>query len=202
MAVEETEDAAFKVVILGDSAVGKSCIAMQAAEGKFPTAMKATIGCDYAVKRVKVGGRVVKLDLWDTAGQEAYRAVTRTFYREAQAAVLVYNLTKNSTFQAIENWLRDLREHSGPDLPVYVAGNMQDLRARREVAAEAAEEFCRANSVNGFAEVSAKTGFGISELFSQVATDLLRLELSQIKLKASRLSAQPPPAPPQSGCCS
>jgi len=200
MAVEGTEDVAFKVVVLGDSAVGKSCIVMQAAEGKFLTVMKATIGCDYAVKRVKVGARVVKLDLWDTAGQEAYRAITRTFYRQAQAAVLVYNLTKQPTFQSIGRWLQDLREHSGPDLPVYLAGNMQDLRAKQEVATEVAREFCRVNGVKGFAEISAKTGFGLSELFSQVATDLLRLELSQIQLKGSRLSAQPPPQ--QSGCCS
>lgn len=200
MAAEETEDVAFKVVVLGDTAVGKSCIVRQASEGKFPLAMKATIGCDFAVKRVKVGSRVVKLDLWDTAGQEAYRAITRTFYRQAQAAVLVYNLTKLSTFHSLDRWLEDLREHSGPDLPVYLAGNMQDLRGKQEVSTELARDFCAAKGVSGFAEVSAKTGFGLSELFSQVATELLRLELSQTQLKGSRLSVQLPPQ--QAGCCS
>lgn len=200
MALEEEEDVSFKVVVLGDSGVGKSCMVMQLAEGRFPTTMKATIGCDYAIKRVKVGQRVVKLDLWDTAGQETYRAVTRTFYREAHAAVLVYNLTKAETFQSVSGWLQDLRDYIEPSVPVYLAGNMRDLKDRQEVASEVGREFCRTHGLSGFAEVSAKTGFGLSELFSQVATDLLRQELSQTQLKGSRLSTQPPPKP--SRCCS
>lgn len=191
--MEETEDATFKVILLGDSSVGKSCITTQFVEGRFQQTTKATIGCDYAVKRITIGVRVVKLEVWDTvtpikAGQEAYRAITRSFYKLANAAVLVYALTRKSTFDSIDFWLKELRVNTDPALPVYLAGNMLDLEGQREVPAQDGKDFCSSRQLQGFWEVSAKTGSNLDKLFAQAAGYLLSEHMTSAAMGISRYS--------------
>jgi small GTP-binding protein len=164
-----TPDALFKVLILGDSSVGKSCILMQFVEGTFQNTGKATIGVGYGAKTMNLCGRLVKLQIWDTvtvtqAGQESYRSITRSFYKNTNAAMLVYDVTRERSFNSLQSWLSELRSHVQSSLPLYLVGNMIDLSQHREVPTDTAQAFSDSSGLNGFLEVSAKTGENISKV--------------------------------------
>lgn len=116
-----------KYVVIGDSAVGKSCLLLQFTDRRFTNAHEVTIGVEYGARLVEVGGQTIKLQVWDTAGQETFRSVARSYYRGAAGALLVYDVTRRSTFQHLESWLREARESGSPDMVVMLVGNKVPL---------------------------------------------------------------------------
>lgn len=158
-------DALFKLLIIGDSGVGKSCFMLQFIEGDFKEDHTVTIGVEYGAKTVKVGEKNVKLQLWDTAGQESFRAITRSFYRNANGVLLMYDLTRRESFENLEDWLREVRQNSDPEVSICLVANMSDLSEQeREVRADEAEEFVSQHKLDGFIEASAKTAENVNEV--------------------------------------
>lgn len=142
MSNEEEYDYLFKVVVIGDSGVGKSNLMSRFSHNEFNLESKSTIGVEIATKSIKVDGKVLKAQIWDTAGQERYRAMSSAYYRRSVGALIVYDIAKYLTFQSVERWLQELKNHE-PDenIVVMLVGNKSDLRHLRAVPTEEAQAF-------------------------------------------------------------
>jgi small GTP-binding protein len=174
MSRDEEYDYLFKVVLIGDSGVGKSNLLSRFTRNEFNLESKSTIGVEFATKSINVDGKVVKAQIWDTAGQERYRAITSAYYRGAVGALLVYDISKHITFENVERWLKELRDHAEPNIVVMLVGNKSDLRHRRTVPTEEAMAFAENNSL-AFIETSALDSTGVEEAFRQILTEIYRL---------------------------
>merc|ERR1711931_612154 len=135
-AKEDEYDYLFKVVLIGDSGVGKSNLLSRFTRNEFNLESKSTIGVEFATRSIQVEGKTVKAQIWGTAGQERYRAITSAYYRGAVGALLVYDIAKHLTYENVERWLRELRDHADDRIVVLVVGNKCDLRHLREVSEE------------------------------------------------------------------
>ena len=165
-------DLSFKLIVIGDGGVGKSCLTNYAVKNIFDEAYNATVGFEFFTFNVKVNDKVVKLQIWDTCGQELYRSLITNFYRNSSLAIMVYAINSSDSFNDIEMWLRELRTHSNPDAKVFLIGNKIDLEKDRQVTKEQGEKFCKENNINEFMESSAKTGFNAQNIFIKAAQTL------------------------------
>lgn len=162
-------DYIFKYIIVGDMGVGKSCLLHQFTENKFLPDSSHTIGVEFGMRMIETMGKTVKLQIWDTAGQERFRAVTRNYYRGAAGALLVYDVTRRSTYQNLSTWLSDARRHlTNPNTVIMLVGNKTDLAKQRQVTFEEATKFAEENGLI-FIETSAKTGENVEETFLRTA---------------------------------
>lgn len=127
-------DHLFKIVLIGDSGVGKSNLLLRYTKNQFKINSQSTIGVEFATRSIKVQEQYVRAQIWDTAGQERYRAITNAYYRNAVGALLVYDVTKYSTFANIERWFAELREHAEYNISVLLVGNKSDLKQSRAVS--------------------------------------------------------------------
>merc|ERR1711916_235015 len=139
-------DYLFKVVLIGDSAVGKSNLLSRFTRNEFMLQSKSTIGVEFATRSIQVDGKTIKAQIWDTAGQERYRAITSAYYRGAVGALVVYDISKHSTFENCEQWLSELRDHANNDIVVMLVGNKADLKHLRSVPTEEAKSFAEQQS--------------------------------------------------------
>jgi len=169
MAAEDSFDYLFKIVLVGDSAVGKSNLLSRFAWDEFDMDSKATIGVEFAPKNLEIDGKVVKAEVWDTAGQERFRAVTSAYYHGAVGALLVYAINARASFDNAQRWLDELRTKASEDLQIILVGNKNDLKDQREVTPEEGEAFARKNSVM-FIETSALDKFHVEDAFKQLVT--------------------------------
>jgi len=162
-------DYIFKYIIVGDMGVGKSCLLHQFTEQKFLPDSSHTIGVEFGMRMIETMGKTVKLQIWDTAGQERFRAVTRNYYRGAAGALLVYDVTRRSTYQNLSTWLSDARRHlTNPNTVIMLVGNKTDLAKQRQVTFDEASKFAEENGLI-FIETSAKTGENVEETFLRTA---------------------------------
>ncbi|XP_056366771.1 ras-related protein Rab-11A-like isoform X1 [Oenanthe melanoleuca] len=138
---DDEYDYLFKVVLIGDSGVGKSNLLSRFTRNEFNLESKSTIGVEFATRSIQVDNKTVKAQIWDTAGQERYRAITSAYYRGAVGALLVYDIAKSLTYESAERWLRELREHAAAGIAVMLVGNKSDLRHLRAVPTERARSF-------------------------------------------------------------
>lgn len=152
--------------------VGKSCLLSRVMDNDFKTEHNVTIGVEFGSFVVKVDNKIVKLQIWDTAGQESFRSITRIFYRGAHCVFLTYDVTRDDTFLDIVDWLKEAKQHATPDILLYLIGNQADLEEDREVTRERAIEFQKANKIDAFFETSAKTGNNVEEVFALAAKHL------------------------------
>ena len=129
--LDEEYDYLFKVVLIGDSGVGKSNLLSRFTRNEFNLESKSTIGVEFATKSITAEGKTIKAQIWDTAGQERYRAITSAYYRGAVGALLVYDISKQGTFQNVERWLKELRDHAERNIVVMLVGNKSDLKQVR-----------------------------------------------------------------------
>ncbi len=136
--------------------VGKSCLLHQFTEKKFMADCPHTIGVEFGTRIIEVSGQKIKLQIWDTAGQERFRAVTRSYYRGAAGALMVYDITRRSTYNHLSSWLTDARSLTHPNTVIYLIGNKSDLEGQRDVSFEEAKQFADENGLL-FLETSAKT---------------------------------------------
>jgi small GTP-binding protein len=158
-----------KVVLIGATSVGKTCIVKRGTTGVFDSSTMPTLGASYTSKLVNVGDAVTRLLIWDTAGQERYRGITPMYYRNAVAAIIVYSIADRESFAQVEVWLKSLEENIPAGVLLFLVGNKADLEENREVTIDQGQE--KANAIHAtFSEVSAKVGDGIDELFVTVAS--------------------------------
>eukprot|EP00455_Lapot_gusevi_P022603 TRINITY_DN2354_c0_g1_i2.p1 TRINITY_DN2354_c0_g1~~TRINITY_DN2354_c0_g1_i2.p1 ORF type:complete len:217 (-),score=24.53 TRINITY_DN2354_c0_g1_i2:79-729(-) len=162
----------FKLVLVGDSGVGKSNLLARFTKNEFDSSIKSTIGVEFASRTVNVGNRPIKIQIWDTAGQERFRAITSSYYRGAVGALVVYDITKPKTFQNITKWLDELNNHADPATVIMVVGNKADLETSRKVPTHEAQEFCRMRNLL-FMEASACDASNVQEAFMTVAQEVL-----------------------------
>jgi small GTP-binding protein len=131
-----------------------------------------TIGVEFGAFITKIEEKLVKLQIWDTAGQESFRSITRIFYRGAHVVFLTYDITREETFNNLIEWLKEVRQHGNSDILIYLIGNRSDLEDEREVPREKAVTFCRQYGIEKFFETSAKTGECVEEVFSLASREL------------------------------
>lgn len=160
----------FKYIIIGDTGVGKSCLLLQFTDHRFQPAHDLTIGVEFGARMINVESKQIKLQIWDTAGQETFRCITRSYYRGAACALLVYDITRRETFDHLQSWLDDARSHSS-NMSIILIGNKSDLDGRRQVKAEEGEAFAAQHGLL-FLETSAKTAFNVEEAFMSPALEV------------------------------
>jgi Ras-related protein Rab-11A len=129
------------VVLIGDSGVGKSNLLSRFTRNEFNLDSKSTIGVEFATRSIQVDAKTIKAQIWDTAGQERYRAITSAYYRGAVGALLVYDISKHQTYEAVTRWLKELRDHADANIVIMLVGNKSDLRHLRAVPTEEAKQF-------------------------------------------------------------
>merc|ERR1712216_624834 len=162
---DEEYDYLFKVVLIGDSGVGKSNLLSRFTRDEFMLQSESTIGVEFATRSIQVDGKTVKAQIWDTAGQERYRAITSAYYRGAVGALLVYDITKHLTFDDVRTiWLAELQNNADPNIVVMLVGNKSDLRHLRDVKTEEAREFAEKHNLS-FIETSALGGENVTRPF-------------------------------------
>ena len=166
--LEDKNDYVFKLVLVGDSGVGKSCILHQFIYNRFRKNTTQTIVVDFSAKNVHIDNQEIKLQIWDTAGQEKFRSVARSYYRGAIGIIIVYDITKVESFQHIATWLADARNAARSECSVCVVGNKGDLEDQRVVRTEDGKLFCTENNLLFF-ECSALTGDNIDEIFNEIS---------------------------------
>ncbi len=165
-------DKLFRYIIVGDMAVGKSCILLQFTDNKFRVQHELTIGVEFGAKTIELNNKTIKIQIWDTAGQEQFQAITRTYYKGAIGALLVYDITRRDTFTHVTKWLEEVKSNSSKHICVILIGNKKDLEDKRQVTYEEGESFARENGLM-FLETSAKTAFNVVEAFNLSAQAIL-----------------------------
>ena len=155
----------FKILLLGDSEVGKSCFLMRYSENVFIENYITTIGLDYKLKTVKLdSGKSIKVQLWDTAGQDKYRTIAKNYYKGSHGILLLYDITKQSSFDNIREWVRDIKEEVSEKAIIFLIGNKIDMDEQRKITKEKGEELAEEYKIPFF-EASAKSGENVDEVF-------------------------------------
>jgi Ras-related protein Rab-2A len=164
----------FRVIIVGDTGVGKSCILLRFTENRFKEQHNVTIGVEFGSRSIVLEDQSVKLQIWDTAGQESFRSITRSFYRKADGVMLMYDITAKHTFENCRYWLEEIRQNSDLDIVIYLVGNQVDLDSDmgREVSTDEGQAFASAHKLNGFKETSAKSGINVEDVFRELTLAL------------------------------
>ncbi|XP_049422195.1 EF-hand calcium-binding domain-containing protein 4B isoform X2 [Epinephelus fuscoguttatus] len=182
-------DRLFKVVLVGNSSVGKTSLLRSFCEGRFHPSTTATVGIDYSVKTLTLDNMQVAMQLWDTAGQERYRSITKQFFRKADGVVVMYDVTVEESFKAVRPWLTNVQEAAGEGIPILLLGNKMDMDGDREVSFKEAEQLAYENKVMFF-EVSAYTAKNVTESLTHLARVLMEQE-DRVRDTTVILSAQP-----------
>lgn len=171
---DEEYDYLFKIVLIGDSAVGKSNLLSRFTRNEFSLESKSTIGVEFATRTLQVEGRNIKAQIWDTAGQERYRAITSAYYRGALGALLVYDVTKPVTFENIGRWLKELRNHADSNIVIMLIGNKTDLEHLRAVNTEDAQSYAEKEGLS-FIETSALEATNVEKAFQTNLGEIYRI---------------------------
>ena len=165
-------DINFKVIVIGDSGVGKTCITNQAVKNVFTDKYQATIGMEIFTLFIKLDDKIIKLQIWDTCGQEIYRSLITNFYRSSSLAIIVYSIDQKNSFKDLDVWIKELKANNSPDTKLMLVGNKLDLAEKREVSYEEGKEYADDYGFIDFFETSAKTGENIKNMFIKAATVL------------------------------
>uniref|UniRef100_A0A3B3UAS6 Ras-related protein Rab-13 n=1 Tax=Poecilia latipinna TaxID=48699 RepID=A0A3B3UAS6_9TELE len=136
----KTYDYLFKLLLIGDSGVGKTCVLFRFSEDAFNSTFISTIGIDFKIRTIELDGKKIKLQIWDTAGQERFRTITTAYYRGAMGIMLVYDITNEKSFDNIKNWIRNIEEHASSDVERMVLGNKCDVNDKRQVSKDRGEK--------------------------------------------------------------
>ncbi|BBN16447.1 protein MpRAB8B [Marchantia polymorpha subsp. ruderalis] len=191
-------DYRMKLLLIGDSGVGKSCLLLRFCDDSFATSFITTIGIDFKVRTIDVDGKKVRLQIWDTAGQERFRTITTAYYRGAMGILLVYDITDSSSFQNVRNWIGSITEYAAENVNVVLVGNKADMEdSKRQVTKDQGQALADEYKIKFF-EASAKTKFNVEEVFESIARDIkTRLEetSSKIELPPAKFIVVDPQAP-------
>jgi len=162
-------DLSFKIVIIGDSGTGKSCFFYRANKKDFEEAYNATVGFEFSTFNIWINEKVIKLQIWDTGGQELYKSLLANFYRNSSLAIIAYSIDNKNSFKNIEKWLKDLKAQN-PDIKIFLVGNKSDLEEYRKVSKDEGENFAKENKFDMFFETSAKSDYNnVQKVFIEAA---------------------------------
>jgi small GTP-binding protein len=158
----------FKIIVVGDSGVGKSSITLKATKNEFNDCYNSTVGFEFCTFNIQIENTIIRLQIWDTCGQEIYRSLISSFYQTCGLAILVYSVDNAESFKSIPFWFKEIKNQSHPDIKLILVGNKTDLSDKREVSTEEGEQFAKENEMDLFLETSAKSGFNAQNLFIEV----------------------------------
>lgn len=203
---QETYDFLFKIVLIGDSAVGKSNLLSRFTRNQFNLESKSTIGVEFATRTLEIENKKIKAQIWDTAGQERYRAITSAYYRGAVGALLVYDISRPQTYENVQRWLTELRNYADSDIVIMLVGNKSDLRHLRVISEDEASQFAKEQGLK-FLETSALEATNVEDAFRNTLHDIYKImsQKQSDEIPPNRL--ENPVIPPstsnqnQSNCC-
>jgi len=162
-------DLSFKIIVIGDSSVGKSCLTLRGTKDKFKDFYTPTIGFEFLALNVRIKNKVIRLQIWDTCGQEIYRSLISSFYRNSSLAMIVYAIDNEESYNNLESWLDEIKCQTHPNLKIFLIGNKIDLEENRVIEKEKAEKFYLDHQLDFFIETSAKTGENAQKVFIKAA---------------------------------
>ena len=206
-------DISFKIIVIGDSGVGKSCLTTQAVRNNFEEFYTATVGFEFLTFNIRINNNVLKLQIWDTCGQEVYKSLISNFYRNSSLALILYAINNQDSFIHAETWLNDLKNQANPNVRVFLIGNKSDLENERVISKEQGEKFKEEKKLDKFIETSAKTGENARGALLEAAKllykDYLKAKqtlasggsLGDDNQKGDRLERKKPDNKGRKGCC-
>lgn len=203
-------DLTFKMIIIWDSGVGKSSLTLKATKNKFDDFYNATVGFEFYTFNVKIDDKIIKLQIWDTCGQEIYRSLISSFYKNAAIAMIVYSIDREESFKHLEYWINEIKNNSNPTTRIILIGNKVDLEEKRQVSKEDGEKLALEHGICDYYETSAKTGFNSQLIFVQSCKILYKDYLKYKELandpKMVRVESTDslplPSKKKKTGCCS
>jgi small GTP-binding protein len=190
----------FKLVLLGESSVGKSSLVLRFVKGQFHEYQESTIGAAFLTQTIHLNDVAVKFEIWDTAGQERYHSLAPMYYRGAQAAIVVYDITNQDTFERAKNWVKELQRQATPGIVIALAGNKLDLNTMRSVQTDESQTYAYENGLL-FMETSAKTSANVTEIFKAIAEKLPKNETTSTTRQGQRLVESEGTNKSLSSCC-
>ena len=184
---EETYDLIFKLVLIGDSGVGKTNILSRYISNEFSLASQPTVGVEFGSKIIKKLDKSIKLQIWDTAGQERYKSITNAYYKGSKGAFVVYDISRKTTFENVDKWIDELKENATEDVHIMLVGNKTDLEDKREVQTEDVAKKAEQYNV-AFCETSALKGNNIEKAFDTLIEEITKVAVSQKLVEIKRES--------------
>ena len=164
----EKKEVLYKILLLGDSSVGKTCFLMRYTDNTFQEIHMSTIGLDYKLKNVQLDdGKMVKIQIWDTAGQDRFRSITKNYYKGAHGIILIYDITNKKSFENVRNWINQIKEEVSEKVSIILVGNKIDDEEHRVVATDDGEKIAKELGLMFF-ECSAKSGVNIDSTFNEL----------------------------------
>lgn len=179
-------DYLFKLLLIGDSGVGKSCLLLRFADDTYTESYISTIGVDFKIRTIDLDGKTIKLQIWDTAGQERFRTITSSYYRGAHGIIVVYDVTDQESFNNVKQWLQEIDRYASDSVNKLLVGNKCDLTAKKAVEYSKAKEYADSLSIP-FLETSAKNSTNVEQAFMTMA--------AEIKSRMSSVQSGPAPKP-------
>ena len=171
---EENYNMLFKIVLVGDSSVGKTNLFLRYIKNEFDPQTKATIGVEFGTKIIKINNYNIKIQIWDTAGQERYKSITSAYYKGAQGAFLVYDITNKSSFLNIDKWIRDLKNNGDEKIVLFLIGNKNDLNDDRVIDTNEGKNKAKENKMF-FLETSAKNNDNVDKAFDEIINNIFNV---------------------------
>lgn len=197
-------DYLFKLLLIGDSGVGKSCLLLRFADDSYLESYISTIGVDFKIRTVELDGKTIKLQIWDTAGQERFRTITSSYYRGAHGIIVVYDVTDQESFNNVKQWLNEIDRYASENVNKLLVGNKCDLTAKKVVDYQTAKAFADEIGIP-FLETSAKNATNVEQAFMTMAAEIKNRMASQPALNSTKpntVQMKGQPLPQKSGCCS
>merc|ERR1712226_547920 len=171
MAMNPEYDYLFKLLLIGDSGVGKSCLLLRFADDTYSESYISTIGVDFKIRTIEHDGKTIKLQIWDTAGQERFRTITSSYYRGAHGIIVVYDVTDQDSFDNVKQWLQEIERYAGENVKKLLVGNKSDLTQRKQVDFTTAKEYASQLEIP-FLETSAKANTNVEQAFITMASEI------------------------------
>jgi len=199
-------DYLFKLLLIGDSGVGKSCLLLRFADHTYTESYISTIGVDFKIRTIELDGKTIKLQIWDTAGQERFRTITSSYYRGAHGIIVVYDVTDLESFNNVKQWLNEIDRYACENVNKLLVGNKCDLVSKKAVEYETAKEFADKLEIP-FLETSAKAATNVEKAFLTMAAEIKNTIASQPQAQQTQagkktVDVQGEAVTQQGGCCS
>ncbi|KAG0170873.1 GTP-binding protein [Apophysomyces sp. BC1034] len=201
-------DYLIKLLLIGDSGVGKSCLLLRFSDDSFTPSFITTIGIDFKIRTIELDGKRIKLQIWDTAGQERFRTITTAYYRGAMGILLVYDVTDERSFGNVRNWFSNIEQHASEGVNKILIGNKCDMGDKRAIATEQGQQLATELGIR-FMETSAKANIGVEEAFFDLARDIKKRLIDTHQAQQTRQreevildkSSAPPKNNSTGSCC-
>lgn len=183
-------DYLFKILIIGDSGVGKSCLLLRFCDDTFTDSYLTTIGVDFKIKTIEIDDKIIKMQLWDTAGQERFRTITSSYYRGCHGIIIIYDITDSESFHNIKQWVNEISKYANKDVNKLLVGNKSDMEHKRKISTFSGEEYAQYLGID-FIETSAKNSVNVNEMFYKMVLEI-KQRMKNIPLTKPNIPIIPP----------